>query len=103
MKNQTKTMNPFSLTQEANLNRSKTFSLPLMRAAFEDVQNPQDWREPISATISAVNQELTRQAVIWFTGTEPTFEPIAKRSMATGAKLVRVTATGYRMGPCGDQ
>ena len=74
---------------------AETFSLPLMRAAFEDVQNKEDWRAPIAATCHAVNKELTRHAVIWFTGTVPTFEAL------DGCALLVVRATGYRNGPCG--
>ena len=66
-----------------------------MRAAFESVQNPSDWRAPIAATIKPVNQELTRQAIIWFTGTEPTFEKLSD------VDFLLVRAAGYRNGPCG--
>tara|TARA_R110002051_G_scaffold209886_2_gene275640 strand:- start:20 stop:280 length:261 start_codon:yes stop_codon:yes gene_type:complete len=82
-------------TQEAS-RKAETFSSQLMRAAFEAVQNSQDWRAPIYATICAANKELTRQAVIHFTGTVPTFK-------ARPCKLLRVTAAGYRNGPCGDR
>ncbi len=80
--------------KEASL-KAENFSLPLMRAAFEDVQNSEDWKAPIFATISAANKELTRQAVIHFTGTVPTFK-------ARPCGLLRVRAAGYRSGPCGD-
>ena len=75
--------------------KAETFSQPLLRAAFEAVQNKADWRGPIAATVAPVNKELTRQAVIWFTGTEPTFEALE------GVPALVVRSEGYRNGPCG--
>jgi hypothetical protein len=83
---------------------AETFSPQLMRAAFVDVQNRSDWKAPINSVCCVVNQELTRQAVIFFTGTEPTFEEMTPAEQATqfSGRRVRVKAAGYRNGPCGD-
>ena len=85
--------------------KAESFSLNLLRAAFEAVQNESDWRAPIDATIKVVNQELTREAVIWFTGCVPVITPVERYDASSGTYRsdvwVRVTAAGYRQGPCG--
>lgn len=64
--------------------------------AFELVQNPKDWKARINKTIEADDNTLDRigEAVIYFTGTVPDFE---RRPDGR----YRVTAIGYRNGPCG--
>lgn len=62
---------------------------------FEAVQEPGDWKAPIDILIDERHAEAVRQAVIFFTATEPKIVQVA----ATG--IARVTAEGYRMGPAG--
>ena len=65
-----------------------------LKEYFEKVQNPNDWKAPINALVDPADVDGVTEAVIFYTGTIPEY----KRS----GKQVRVTAVGYRMGPCGD-
>jgi hypothetical protein len=72
--------------------------LPKLRAAFDKVANPDDWKGEIYARVIISNfDELTEihEAVVHFTGTVPSFEYDA------AAKVTVVKATGYRNGPAG--
>jgi hypothetical protein len=66
-----------------------------IEAAFESVQNPDDWREPIDGTCDPVDAAIVYRAIEFYTATAATFEfnPI------TG--MFRVKAVGYRRGPAG--
>jgi hypothetical protein len=64
--------------------------------AFEAVCDPVDWRGPITAYhVPADQWPVIREAVIFFTATEPT------RWLDVGERTMRVMATGYRAGPAG--
>ena len=67
-----------------------------LEAAFDDVCNPDDWKSPIDSVCRADQQDIVSRAVVFFTATVPTFDPIP------GTNKVRVTALGYRRGPAGD-
>jgi hypothetical protein len=61
-------------------------------AAFDRVKDPEHWKNPINAIIPAVTHEeeaLIRCAVIFFTGSIPTF-----RTTEDG-RFTRVRAQGY--------
>ena len=62
--------------------------------AFDFVCNRDDWRAPIDAVIPSEKEQVVREAIVYFTGTEPTFRHYAK-------SLLSCTAVGYRNGPCG--
>jgi hypothetical protein len=69
---------------------------PIREAYFALVSNQEDWKAPIDSTLpSDVCQACIRDAVIHFTGTEPEFE------VSPNGQWMRVTAVGYRNGPCG--
>jgi hypothetical protein len=73
-----------------------------MKAAFERVGNPTDWRAPIDATVTvSCLEELTliSKAVVFYTATATTFDIID--TPKAGVYVVRVRAIGYRMGPAG--
>lgn len=69
--------------------------------AFKLVQPKSHWKDAVDATVhldtlgtAQVSLEDIRAAVVHFTGTVPTLK------LENGA--CRVTAIGYRAGPCGD-
>ena len=64
--------------------------------AFTTVYNKDDWKAPIDAFCMIGDQPLVREAIIFFTATEPTFEKIEGRE-----NWLKVTAVGYREGPAG--
>jgi hypothetical protein len=63
-----------------------------MRAIFERVENKENWKLPIDATIEldTANKLLLDEAIIFFTGSVPHFHKLA------GGKY-RITADGYYM------
>ena len=67
-----------------------------LEAVFDRVRNPADWRAPISAVCQPHEKDLVREAIVFFTATEPTF------SEFPGTGFLKVTALGYRQGPAGD-
>ena len=67
---------------------------PIREAYFALVSNQEDWKAPIDALVpEGVCQHCIADAVVHFTGTVPEFE------RTPGG--MRVTAVGYRNGPCG--
>ena len=71
----------------------KGFTQDEMREAFEEVQNPNDWRAPIFTVISREQKEVVEAAIEFFTATTPTF--------AERGECLEVRAVGYRNGPAG--
>ena len=67
-----------------------------LRPFFEQVQNKDHWKGPISAWILAEDAIKTRDAIEFFTATEARFG-----QMRNGAKgwMIHVTAPGYWAGP----
>lgn len=60
--------------------------------AFELVRPPENWKFPINAVVKVPSPELLatiREAVIFYTGSVPTFIPIP------GTEDVQVRAAGY--------
>lgn len=64
------------------------YSRAELKAAFERVQDPTNWKNPISALIPAHHQDVTREAVIFFAGCVPKFTN-------AGGNNLRVAAVGY--------
>jgi hypothetical protein len=70
------------------------FSEEQIKEAFEKVQNPEDWRAPIDAEVSADEEELVIEAIGYYTATQ-----VKSTELANGN--IRVESVGYRMGPAG--
>lgn len=73
--------------------RATGYRLDELAAAFDRVRHPRDWKAPIRAVIPAAQRPVVEKAVLWFTDTEPVFEP----ATGEGDRLL-VTAPGYRVG-----
>jgi len=78
-----------------NLKKYYEARVPLMKKAFEKVQNPHDWKEPIEAWIPEEEWDITRDAVIFYTATTPCI-------VSWLGSLILIRADGYRRGPAGD-
>lgn len=76
-------------------------TLPELRAAFDAVATPGDWRAPINTFLPDWLEEgdpghhLTAAAIAFYTATEARFT-------TTPSGRTRVEAIGYRWGPAGD-
>lgn len=71
------------------------FKVGDMRAMFNRITNPKDWRSPIRAWITQADLRLAERAVEYFTATELTVVRMPEDQ-------VPVRSIGYRMGPAGD-
>jgi hypothetical protein len=71
-------------------------SMERLAGAFDRVRSIRDWQAPICAEIAAEDRAVVEQAVIWFTATVPTFDPVPG-----AADRLSVKAAGYRRGPWG--
>ena len=60
-----------------------------LEAAFRVVANPEHWKKAIRAIVPATQAEVTRRAVIHFTGSVPTLTPCPNGTQ------VEVVAAGY--------
>lgn len=72
-------------------------------SVFDSVSNPLDWRAEICAWIKPGDYDLTRDSVLYFTGSDLEIKETHKTSHSA-AKLGRtmlVWSAGYRNGPCG--
>lgn len=67
-----------------------------LKAAFDLVANPSDWKAPISGDVKEDLKDVVREAVIFYTATVPEFGP------SSFSGYVHVKAAGYRAGPAGD-
>jgi len=76
--------------------RATGYRFEQLASAFDRVRDPQDWKAPIRAVITAVERPVIEKAVRWFTETEPRFEEIPGE-----ADRLIVVAPGYRLGPAG--
>ncbi len=59
-----------------------------LSSAFDLVKS-ENWKDPIQACTSIAREDITREAVIFYTGSIPTFTSMKN------PKLLRVTAEGY--------
>lgn len=65
------------------------YTIEQLQQAFTSVQNPVHWKNPIDATINKDDQALVHEAIVYFAGCNPKFEPIM------GTELLTVKAVGY--------
>lgn len=65
------------------------YTIEQLQQAFTSVQNSEHWKNPISATINKGDQDLVHEAIVYFAGCNPRFEPIM------GTELLTVKAAGY--------
>ena len=65
------------------------YTVEQLQQAFTSVQNSEHWKNPISATINKDDQDLVHEAIVYFAGCNPQFEPIM------GTELLTVKAVGY--------
>jgi len=70
------------------------FSRAELKEAFEMVQDPTNWKNPIDAAIPAYMKDAVEEAVIFYAGCRPTFEEVNKRARRSMRRL-RVKAVGY--------
>ncbi len=73
---------------------STGYRMDQLASAFDRVRDSRDWKAPIQALIPTADRPIVEQAVRWFTGTDPAFEPAPDRP----THLV-VKAPGYRLRP----
>jgi hypothetical protein len=62
--------------------------------AFDAVADKANWKNPIDAVVDAYTRELVREAVIFFAGCVPSFEPLTGTTTG-GIGRYRVKAVGY--------
>lgn len=90
------------------------FEASTLRAAFDALANPADWRAPIDATIDVLDfarshgvedkqgLSLAFAAIVFFTSSEPCAHYCGTPDAAGGeAFRFHITAAGYRNGPAG--
>ena len=71
------------------------FSRAELKAAFDRVCNPNNWKMPIRGVmISAADREITEEAVIFFAGCRPEFREVTRPGFE-GQLMVH--AVGYYM------
>jgi hypothetical protein len=68
----------------------------ILRAAFNQICNPVDWKGPINAVVPACLADLYCEAIKFMTATDPV------RFGNEDRGFVRLIALGYRAGPAGD-
>ncbi len=70
--------------------RNERFHIQSLRRAFNEVASRRNWKDPIAWIIEAKDQALVEEAIIFFTGSVPTF---TKAEGSTGRLVVK--ADGY--------
>lgn len=70
--------------------RNERFHIQSLRRAFSEVQDRSNWKNPIAWIIEGKDQHLVEEAIIFFTGSVPTF---VKAEGNTGRLVVK--AEGY--------
>ncbi len=68
----------------------------ILRKYFNKVCDKKDWKKPINAYITFGERTLVESAIMYYTGTKAKFVPDSPDT-----DDLKVTALGYRMGPCG--
>lgn len=64
------------------------YPIEQMDAAFKKVQDNRNWKNPINAVIDAGQEDITTEAIIFYTGSIAQYTPAGKGK-------VRVEAAGY--------
>ena len=67
-----------------------------LRAAWDHVKNPDDWRAEVYASMPGELVNLVVEAIKFFTATIPTVK------LDTRTMTYYVSSIGYRQGPAGD-
>jgi hypothetical protein len=67
----------------------------LLRFAFAQIQNPDDWKGPIDCIVPFAAAATYVEAITFMTGVAPTSE-------RSGYNSFRLKCVGYSAGPCGD-
>lgn len=70
----------------------------LMRTAFDQVCNKEDWKAPVNALVPWEAAKVYMQAIEFMTAAKVTCERVVKE----GCVHAHLTCVGYRMGPAGD-
>jgi hypothetical protein len=83
-----------SSSSPINPETGSVYSRAELREAFEAVQHPDNWKLAIDAAIPEYMREVTREAVVFFAGCVPTFEPVNPKARKSFRRL-RVRAVGY--------
>ena len=65
-----------------------------LREVFEQVQDSEDWRAPVSAWITSSERHEVAEAIMHFTAT-------CMRVVDRDGDRLRIEADGYRNGPAG--
>lgn len=73
--------------------RATGYRMEQLAAAFDRVRDSRDWKAPIQTVIPAEERPVVEQAVLWFTGSAPVFEPADG-----GTDRLLVKASGYGAG-----
>jgi len=71
------------------------FTADQLRAIFDDVHDPDDWRAPIAVWCAGESVLAICESIRFMTGTEP------KVALDTTRMRYLITSEGYRNGPCG--
>lgn len=69
----------------------------LLRQAFDQICNPNDWRAEIDCLVPWEAANVYMQAIQYMTATSATCE----RLVRDGATFAHLTSVGYRRGPAG--
>lgn len=72
-----------------NFETGTSYSREQLLAAFNSVCNKDNWKMPIDAIVEDPDYDMIKEAVAFFAGCKPSFEPIH------GTDRVRVQAVGY--------
>ena len=73
----------------------------VLRKAFDQVCDPNDWRGPIDALVPLTSSDIYVQAVEFMTATKPTLK-LSGHYGSDGHLMLRLQSVGYRAGPAGD-
>lgn len=68
----------------------------LLEAIFANIQDPEDWKNPISVSVPGEMVSVAVAAIKFYTATVPTV------SLNVGTMEYLIESVGYRMGPAGD-
>ncbi len=72
----------------------KEFTLDELKAEFNRLCDPTDWRNPIDTVIRPGEEMKAEMAILFYTGTKAEFNWI-------DSKRIQVKSPGYRNGPAG--
>lgn len=97
MTTRTMTLDPNEEALRAWASTHRGFSAEALRAQFDRICDPADWKGPIGVWVPGEAVLLTVAAVEFMTATTPRVE------LDVARMRYRVTSEGYRRGPAGDR